>query len=68
MIQQNSLMRESCNLNNRDDARDHDHHVGNLPVVSKTARDDAEGSVAKDSEGRHLTQCGLAGVRSLVNN
>jgi len=41
-------------LNNRNDARDHDHQVGGLPVVSQTAGDDAEGGVAKHPEGRHL--------------
>ena len=60
MMQHNE--RESWNLNNRNDPRDHDNQVRRFPVVSKTARDDAEGSVAEDSEGGNLTQCGLAGV------
>ena len=52
MMQHNE--RESWNLNNRNDPRDHDHQVGRFPVVPKTARDDAEGSVAEDSEGGNL--------------
>ena len=56
-------MRESWNLNNGNDPRDHDHQIRRFPVVSKTARDDAEGSVAEDTEGRDLTHCGLVAVR-----
>ena len=67
MMQHNE--RESWNLNNRNDPRDHDHEVGRFPVVSQAARNDAEGGVAEDSEGGNLTQCGLAGVLgSLFNN
>lgn len=60
MMQYNE--RESWNLNNRNDPCDHDHQVGRFPVVSQTACDDAEGSVAEDSEGGDLTQRDLAAV------
>ena len=68
MMQHNE--RESWNLNNRNDPRDHDHQVRRFPVVPKTARDDAEGSVAEDSEGGHLhttmRPCSSCPVLSLI--
>ena len=66
MMQHNE--RESWNLNNRNDPRDHDHQVGGLPVVSQTAGDDAEGGVAKHPESRHLNNAASHLLTSLVNN
>ena len=41
-------------LHDGDDAGDHHHEVGRLPVVAQTARDDAEGGVPEHAQRGHL--------------
>ena len=41
-------------LHDGDDAGDHDHEVGRLPVVPQAARDDAEGGVPEHAQRSHL--------------
>ena len=50
------VMMKYLNLNNRNDARDHDHQVGRFPVVPQTSSYDTEGCIGEHSTGSNLQE------------